>query len=439
MHYVKEFDINGVGTRQVACIELHGKPNAATEGCVGVLGIDMDSPLHDVYKCVAVNGSVYTWELLSSGLSIMSATISGGGTESVQFPYENLLKPDTYVVKIGDLIIDSEGFLYQIDALNNTYCSAKYTGTQVVAYGKSAYVLAVQNGFKGSEEEWLASLKGDPGITPHIGENGNWWLGDVDTLESAAGNTPWTLVAKYTEAGSYTWNCPKDGEYVALIVGGGGSGAIVVSGTDEENILLRADGGGCGDRNFYRGQIATNTEIPIVVGAGGAANRVNAWNRRDGNNGGTSSFAGVTASGGSGGEASEGVPQYSVSHIGGQTNGYWDGMEMFLDENNIPAAINCAGCSAEIYKNGSEYSWQTATYQTTPSLESVYLGITVSPAHCLLYDKSQPSVVTPTHCGAGSGGIAALHSNGTDLTGVSRTTAPGADGGVFIYKVRSDD
>lgn len=222
MHYVKEFDINGVGTRQVACIELHGKPNAATEGCVGVLGIDMDSPLHDVYKCVAVNGSVYTWELLSSGLSIMSATISGGGTESVQFPYENLLKPDTYVVKIGDLIIDSEGFLYQIAALNNTYCSAKYTGTQVVAYGKSAYVLAVQNGFKGSEEEWLASLKGDPGITPHIGENGNWWVGDVDTMESAAGNTPWTLVAKYTEAGSYTWTCPKDGEYVALIVGDSG-------------------------------------------------------------------------------------------------------------------------------------------------------------------------------------------------------------------------
>lgn len=65
MHYVKQFNINGVGTKQVACIELHGKPNAATEGKVGVLGIDMDSPVHDVYKCVAVNGGVYTWELLS--------------------------------------------------------------------------------------------------------------------------------------------------------------------------------------------------------------------------------------------------------------------------------------------------------------------------------------------------------------------------------------
>ena len=29
--------------------------------------------------------------------------------------------------------------------------------------GKSAYQVAVKNGFEGSEEEWLASLKGDPG------------------------------------------------------------------------------------------------------------------------------------------------------------------------------------------------------------------------------------------------------------------------------------
>ena len=61
MHYVKHFNICDVDTKQVACIELHGKPNAATEGAVGVLGIDVDSPLHETYKCVAVNGSIYTW------------------------------------------------------------------------------------------------------------------------------------------------------------------------------------------------------------------------------------------------------------------------------------------------------------------------------------------------------------------------------------------
>lgn len=72
MHYVKHFNINGVQTKQVACIELKGKPNAATEGYVGVLGIDITSPTHDVYKCVAVNGAIYTWELLTGEMPDMS-------------------------------------------------------------------------------------------------------------------------------------------------------------------------------------------------------------------------------------------------------------------------------------------------------------------------------------------------------------------------------
>lgn len=49
--------------------------------------------------------------------------------------------------------------------------------------GESAYEIAVKNGFQGSEAEWLSSLEG---ITPHIGENGNWFLGDVDTGTLAA-------------------------------------------------------------------------------------------------------------------------------------------------------------------------------------------------------------------------------------------------------------
>ena len=44
--------------------------------------------------------------------------------------------------------------------------------------GKSAYEIAVENGFQGTVEEWLTSLKG---VSPHIGENGNWFIGDVDT------------------------------------------------------------------------------------------------------------------------------------------------------------------------------------------------------------------------------------------------------------------
>ena len=59
--------------------------------------------------------------------------------------------------------------------------------------GKSAYEIAVSNGFEGTEEEWIASLKGakgDPGndgIVPTIGDNGNWYLGETDTGKPSRG------------------------------------------------------------------------------------------------------------------------------------------------------------------------------------------------------------------------------------------------------------
>lgn len=68
--------------------------------------------------------------------------------------------------------------------------------------GLSAYEIAVNNGFTGTEQEWLGSLrgiKGEDGLdgqngrdgtdgkTPVIGGNGNWFLGDEDTGHPARG------------------------------------------------------------------------------------------------------------------------------------------------------------------------------------------------------------------------------------------------------------
>lgn len=47
--------------------------------------------------------------------------------------------------------------------------------------GYSAYEIALQNGYIGTEEEWLASLEGEDGVTPHIGDNGDWFIGEIDT------------------------------------------------------------------------------------------------------------------------------------------------------------------------------------------------------------------------------------------------------------------
>ena len=50
--------------------------------------------------------------------------------------------------------------------------------------GKSAYEVALDNGFEGTEQEWLKSLQGE---SPYIGENGNWF---VETLDTGVSATP---------------------------------------------------------------------------------------------------------------------------------------------------------------------------------------------------------------------------------------------------------
>lgn len=54
--------------------------------------------------------------------------------------------------------------------------------------GASAYDIAISNGFIGTEQEWVGSLKGEngttgnDGITPHVDSTtGNWFIGTVDT------------------------------------------------------------------------------------------------------------------------------------------------------------------------------------------------------------------------------------------------------------------
>lgn len=65
--------------------------------------------------------------------------------------------------------------------------------------GKSAYEIAKENGFDGTETEWLASLKGatgaagangkdgENGKTPYVGDNGNWYIGTDDTGKPSRG------------------------------------------------------------------------------------------------------------------------------------------------------------------------------------------------------------------------------------------------------------
>ena len=71
---------------------------------------------------------------------------------------------------------------FTLYALLKAYVKQSIENIEGFEAGKSAYEIALDNGFEGSEQEWLKSLQGE---TPYIGENGNWFVGTLDTGVSA--------------------------------------------------------------------------------------------------------------------------------------------------------------------------------------------------------------------------------------------------------------
>lgn len=72
---------------------------------------------------------------------------------------------------------------FTLYALMKAYVKQSIENVKEFKAGKSAYEIALDNGFIGTEKEWLQSLQGK---TPYIGENGNWFVGTLDTGVSAS-------------------------------------------------------------------------------------------------------------------------------------------------------------------------------------------------------------------------------------------------------------
>lgn len=69
MNYINSIKFLDVEAKQIPCEILHEAPTTSTEGAVGMLGMNVDSESHDLYKCVEVNDGEYVWELVDSGSS----------------------------------------------------------------------------------------------------------------------------------------------------------------------------------------------------------------------------------------------------------------------------------------------------------------------------------------------------------------------------------
>lgn len=96
--------------------------------------------------------------------------------------------------------------------------------------GKSAYELAIDNGFVGTEEEWLASLKGDTGETGAKGDKGD--PGDRGPKGDEGDSALLTVTT--TAEGATLVATDKNGTTVAIVKHGekGDSGAQGPAGQD---------------------------------------------------------------------------------------------------------------------------------------------------------------------------------------------------------------
>lgn len=134
--------------------------------------------------------------------------------------------------------------------------------------GKSAYEIAVELGYEGTEEQWIASLKGedgDPGTTPHIGQNGDWFIGETDTGVLARGTngvTPHIGNNGHWFIGDTDTNVVAEGHDGAPGQNGapGQDGADGIDGTDGITPHIGANG------NWYIGD--DDTEVPATGPAG---------------------------------------------------------------------------------------------------------------------------------------------------------------------------
>ena len=68
MHFVNGFDLFGVKAKQIPCITGNGSPTVSTSGAVGMLYMDTSNEEGELWKCIKVEDSSYTWVKLTPNL-----------------------------------------------------------------------------------------------------------------------------------------------------------------------------------------------------------------------------------------------------------------------------------------------------------------------------------------------------------------------------------
>ena len=188
----------------------------------------------------------------------------------------------------------------------------------------------------------------------------------------------WQLLQEYRNAGTFTWTAPDifgGGQpYLvgAFIVGGGQSGTVAGNNVTSASSGISL-GGASGFTESTLLLVTPGQSYPVVVGAGGARRVIaspNGWIQ--GNIGGTSSFAGITARGG-------GDPYWGVTNIGNVVSGVntIEGQPGAQPTEFHP--INNAADSSALYILGTPSPWGGLTKVTGNGMGNGFQHMCINP------------------------------------------------------------
>lgn len=277
-------------------------------------------------------------------------------------------------------------------------------------------------------------------------------------------NSSWKKILDKTTAGAFEWTAPdlfggKPYLIGCLLIGGGGSGGAAADRAGS-NSSAKATGGASGYAISFLKKVTPNQRINGVVGAGGTSSSASTEfpnNTDEGKNGGTTSFDGITVSGGEGGRSSISTSSYDELQYskGGQpTSFFYDGYYKGLYGGEFPLldGVSQAMSPESLYElklqqcfnpfeqcqilgSGSSAESKTTSSSATSSgtVEANKNPVTKIGGGNSQGLSSDSSVVNAVGENAGEPGCGGGAATAIGSSGSTAKSGAGKDGAVYIY------
>lgn len=251
--------------------------------------------------------------------------------------------------------------------------------------------------------------------------------------------TGWKLIQSYTTAGSFTWTVPdlfNGKSYIigVLVIGAGGSGAARAS-DGSSSAYYDAFGGNSGYSAYFTMEVTPGQEYSGVVGKGGDAKTTGSVTGNAnavGENGGSSSFDGVVADGGEGGDG-------YLSNVGAQisllsSDAQWGGQIIYSNYSNfndvLGSPIDCYNPFEQTRMLGAGGFAERGTNSAYSGGKNPLTGLGGGDGKTgYSYTTNPVKGGDATDAGCGGGGA---HIGINSVSGTA-TSGAGADGAVKIY------